>query len=94
MQGGSVLGLIAQDCVSNTDRTNHLDQDQHEPNLRSVLYYRGLTDTRNQIRLDQHAHGAESATALSPLRRGAMPIFHVGRRPKVVQFPLPVFRSE
>ena len=63
MQGGSVLGLIAQDCVSNTDRTNHLDQDQHERNLRSVLYYRGLTDTRNQIRLDQHAHGAVSAAA-------------------------------
>lgn len=52
-KGYEVHGIKRRSSLFNTDRIDHLYQDQHESNVRLVLHYGDLTDSTNLIRLIQ-----------------------------------------
>ncbi|MFM7309951.1 MAG: GDP-mannose 4,6-dehydratase [Flavobacteriales bacterium] len=52
-KGYEVHGIKRRSSLFNTDRIDHLYQDQHENNVRLVLHYGDLTDSTNLIRLIQ-----------------------------------------
>ncbi len=52
-KGYIVHGIKRRTSMFNTDRIDHLYQDQHENNLRLRLHYGDLTDSSNIIRLIQ-----------------------------------------
>jgi GDPmannose 4,6-dehydratase len=52
-KGYMVHGLKRRASLFNTDRIDHLYQDQHESNVRFKLHYGDLTDSTNLIRLIQ-----------------------------------------
>ena len=52
-KGYFVHGLKRRSSLFNTDRIDHLYQDQHEADIRFKLHYGDLTDSTNMIRLVQ-----------------------------------------
>jgi GDPmannose 4,6-dehydratase len=50
-KGYTVHGLKRRASLFNTDRIDHLYQDQHESNIKLTLHYGDLTDSTNLIRL-------------------------------------------
>ena len=52
-KGYEVHGIKRRSSLFNTDRIDHLYQDQHEKNVRLHLHYGDLTDSSNIIRLVQ-----------------------------------------
>lgn len=52
-KGYMVHGIKRRSSMFNTDRIDHLYQDQHERNLRFTLHYGDLTDSTNLIRIIQ-----------------------------------------
>ena len=52
-KGYEVHGLKRRSSMFNTDRVDHLYQDQHEKDVRLFLHYGDLTDSTNLIRLVQ-----------------------------------------
>ncbi len=52
-KGYEVHGLKRRSSLFNTDRIDHLYQDQHESNVNLFLHYGDLTDSTNLIRLVQ-----------------------------------------
>lgn len=50
-KGYEVHGLIRRSSSFNTNRIDHLYQDQHNPNVRMFLHYGDLTDSSNLNRL-------------------------------------------
>lgn len=52
-KGYEVHGLKRRSSMFNTDRVDHLYQDQHEKDVRFFLHYGDLTDSTNLIRLVQ-----------------------------------------
>jgi GDPmannose 4,6-dehydratase len=58
-KGYEVHGIKRRSSLFNTDRIDHLYQDQHENNVRLVLHYGDLTDSTNLIRLIQQVQPDE-----------------------------------
>jgi len=52
-KGYEVHGIKRRSSLFNTDRIDHLYQDQHESNVNLFLHYGDLTDSTNLIRLVQ-----------------------------------------
>jgi GDPmannose 4,6-dehydratase len=52
-KGYIVHGLKRRSSLFNTDRIDHLYQDQHEKNVNFILHYGDLTDSTNLIRIVQ-----------------------------------------
>ena len=52
-KGYTVHGVKRRSSMFNTDRIDHLYQDQHEENVRLFLHYGDLTDSTNLIRIIQ-----------------------------------------
>lgn len=52
-KGYEVHGIKRRSSLLNTDRIDHLYQDQHEKNVRFKLHYGDLTDSTNLIRIVQ-----------------------------------------
>ncbi|MBL7899418.1 MAG: GDP-mannose 4,6-dehydratase, partial [Crocinitomicaceae bacterium] len=52
-KGYIVHGVKRRSSLFNTDRIDHLYQDQHEKNVNLFLHYGDLTDSTNLIRLVQ-----------------------------------------
>ena len=71
-KGYMVHGIKRRSSLFNTDRIDHLYQDQHEDNVRFVLHYGDLTDSSSLIRIMQQVRpdeiynlGAQSHVAVS-----------------------------
>ena len=71
-KGYMVHGIKRRSSLFNTDRIDHLYQDQHEANVRFVLHYGDLTDSSSLIRIMQQVRpdeiynlGAQSHVAVS-----------------------------
>lgn len=58
-KGYFVHGIKRRSSSFNTERIDHLYQDQHEDNLRLKLHYGDLTDSTNLIRIIQEIKPAE-----------------------------------
>lgn len=58
-KGYIVHGLKRRSSLFNTDRIDHLYQDQHEKNVNFFLHYGDLTDSTNLIRLVQETNPDE-----------------------------------
>jgi GDPmannose 4,6-dehydratase len=58
-QGYYVHGIKRRSSLFNTDRIDHLYQDQHAPDLRFKLHYGDLTDSTNLIRIIQEVQPDE-----------------------------------
>ena len=58
-KGYIVHGLKRRSSLFNTDRIDHLYQDQHESNVKLTLHYGDLTDSTNLIRLIQETQPDE-----------------------------------
>ena len=58
-KGYIVHGIKRRSSLFNTDRIDHLYQDQHEKNLRFTLHYGDLTDSTNLIRIIQQTRPDE-----------------------------------
>ncbi len=58
-KGYFVHGIKRRSSSFNTDRIDHLYQDQHESNLRLKLHYGDLTDSTNLIRIIQETRPDE-----------------------------------
>src|SRR5215216_4149794 len=52
-KGYVVHGIKRRSSMFNTDRIDHLYQDQHEKNVNFILHYGDLTDSTNLIRIVQ-----------------------------------------
>ena len=52
-KGYEVHGVKRRSSLFNTDRIDHLYQDQHEKNVNFKLHYGDLTDSTNLIRIVQ-----------------------------------------
>ncbi|MGG5835836.1 GDP-mannose 4,6-dehydratase [Huaxiibacter chinensis] len=71
-KGYEVHGIKRRSSSFNTERVDHLYQDQHEENPKFILHYGDLTDTSNLVRLIQKIKpdevynlGAQSHVAVS-----------------------------
>lgn len=58
-KGYEVHGIKRRSSLFNTDRIDHLYQDQHEDNVRFFLHYGDLTDSTNLIRIIQQVQPDE-----------------------------------
>jgi GDPmannose 4,6-dehydratase len=58
-KGYFVHGIKRRSSLFNTDRIDHLYQDQHEQNVRFKLHYGDLTDSTNLIRIIQETQPDE-----------------------------------
>jgi GDPmannose 4,6-dehydratase len=58
-KGYFVHGIKRRSSLFNTDRIDHLYQDQHENNIRFKLHYGDLTDSTNLIRIIQETQPDE-----------------------------------
>lgn len=58
-KGYVVHGIKRRSSLFNTDRIDHLYQDQHEQNIRFKLHYGDLTDSTNLIRIIQEVQPDE-----------------------------------
>lgn len=58
-KGYFVHGIKRRSSLFNTDRIDHLYQDQHESNVRFKLHYGDLTDSTNLIRIIQETQPDE-----------------------------------
>src|SRR5437868_11111444 len=58
-KGYMVHGIKRRSSLINTQRINHLYQDQHEKNIRFKLHYGDLTDSTNIIRIIQETQPDE-----------------------------------
>ena len=58
-KGYFVHGIKRRSSLFNTDRIDHLYQDQHEENVRFKLHYGDLTDSTNLIRIIQETQPDE-----------------------------------
>lgn len=58
-KGYFVHGIKRRSSLFNTDRVDHLYQDQHEDNVRFKLHYGDLTDSTNLIRIIQETQPDE-----------------------------------
>src|ERR1700682_1269759 len=58
-KGYLVHGIKRRSSSFNTDRIDHLYQDQHEQNVRLTLHYGDLTDATNLIRVVQETQPTE-----------------------------------
>lgn len=58
-KGYVVHGIKRRSSLFNTDRIDHLYQDQHEKNVNFVLHYGDLTDSTNLIRIIQEVQPDE-----------------------------------
>ncbi len=58
-KGYFVHGIKRRSSLFNTDRIDHLYQDQHESNVRFKLHYGDLTDSSNLIRIIQETQPDE-----------------------------------
>ena len=58
-KGYEVHGIKRRSSLFNTDRIDHLYQDQHESNVRFRLHYGDLTDSTNLIRIIQEVQPDE-----------------------------------
>jgi len=58
-KGYFVHGIKRRSSLFNTDRVDHLYQDQHESNVRFKLHYGDLTDSTNLIRIIQETQPDE-----------------------------------
>lgn len=58
-KGYSVHGIKRRSSLFNTDRIDHLYQDQHEKNVHFKLHYGDLTDSTNLIRIMQEVQPDE-----------------------------------
>ena len=58
-KGYFVHGIKRRSSLFNTDRIDHLYQDQHESNIRFKLHYGDLTDSTNLIRIIQETQPDE-----------------------------------
>src|SRR6201993_4033536 len=58
-KGYIVHGIKRRSSLFNTDRIDHLYQDQHEKNVNFKLHYRDLTDSTNLIRIVQEVQPDE-----------------------------------
>jgi GDPmannose 4,6-dehydratase len=58
-KGYTVHGIKRRSSLFNTDRIDHLYQDQHEKNVSFRLHYGDLTDSTNLIRIIQEAQPDE-----------------------------------
>ncbi|WP_306641862.1 GDP-mannose 4,6-dehydratase [Sanyastnella coralliicola] len=58
-KGYEVHGVKRRSSLFNTDRVDHLYQDQHEKNVNFFLHYGDLTDSTNLIRLVQETEPDE-----------------------------------
>ena len=58
-KGYRVHGIKRRSSSFNTDRIDHLYQDQHEQNVRLTLHYGDMTDATNLIRVVQEAQPTE-----------------------------------
>lgn len=58
-KGYVVHGIKRRSSLFNTDRIDHLYQDQHEKNVNFVLHYGDLTDSTNLIRIVQEVQPDE-----------------------------------
>lgn len=69
-KGYFVHGIKRRSSLFNTDRIDHLYQDQHENNVRFKLHYGDLTDSTNLIRIIQETQPDEiyNLAAMSHVR--------------------------
>lgn len=58
-KGYEVHGIKRRSSLFNTDRIDHLYQDQHEENVRFKLHYGDLSDSTNLIRIVQEVQPDE-----------------------------------
>ncbi|TXB63718.1 GDP-mannose 4,6-dehydratase [Vicingus serpentipes] len=58
-KGYEVHGIKRRSSLFNTDRIDHLYQDQHEDNVRFKLHYGDMTDSTNLIRIVQEVQPDE-----------------------------------
>ena len=58
-KGYYVHGIKRRSSMFNTDRIDHLYQDQHEKNINFKLHYGDLTDSTNLIRIIQEVQPNE-----------------------------------
>lgn len=58
-KGYIVHGIKRRSSMFNTDRIDHLYQDQHEKNVNFILHYGDLTDSTNLIRIVQEVQPDE-----------------------------------
>src|ERR1041385_1893575 len=58
-KGYEVHGIKRRSSLFNTDRIDHLYQDQHEKNIHFKLHYGDLTDSTNLIRIIQETQPDE-----------------------------------
>ena len=58
-KGYYVHGIKRRSSMFNTDRIDHLYQDQHEKNINFKLHYGDLTDSTNLIRIIQEVQPDE-----------------------------------
>lgn len=58
-KGYKVHGIKRRSSMFNTDRINHLYQDQHEENVSFFLHYGDMTDSTNLIRIVQQVQPDE-----------------------------------
>src|SRR5207247_2081698 len=58
-KGYEVHGVKRRSSLFNTDRIDHLYQDQHEKNVHFKLHYGDLTDSTNLIRIIQEVQPTE-----------------------------------
>jgi GDPmannose 4,6-dehydratase len=58
-KGYIVHGIKRRSSLFNTDRIDHLYQDQHEKNVNFILHYGDLTDSTNLIRIVQEVQPDE-----------------------------------
>lgn len=58
-KGYEVHGIKRRSSLFNTDRVDHLYQDQHEKNVNFFLHYGDLTDATNMIRIIQEVQPDE-----------------------------------
>src|SRR4029077_8850236 len=58
-KGYLVHGIKRRSSSFNTDRVDHLYQDQHEQNVRFTLHYGDMTDATNLIRVIQEPQPTE-----------------------------------
>src|ERR1044071_4780794 len=58
-KGYIVHGIKRRSSLFNTDRVDHLYQDQHEKNVHFTLHYGDLTDSTNLIRIVQECQPDE-----------------------------------
>src|SRR3546814_20415679 len=79
-KGYMVHGIKRRSSLINTDRIDHLYQDQHDENVRFKLHYGDMTDSTNIIRIIQETQTDEIYNlARSEERRGGTEWVRTGR---------------